>query len=189
MKNRTVAAVALLAVALASPAFADDVGGMYLGSGLKPSLARQSLAGPQAWPDEADASQRLFAGWQYGRWFAVEGGMVRFGRSPDQSPGLAMPADRGHGWDLVAIGAIPVTGQFGFFGKFRALYPDAAYAAATGAGPADRRPELSYGIGLRYEVTPSMGLRGELERTRSGLDGQGLRVDSDVVSAGIYWRF
>lgn len=189
MQKKSSPALLAFAVALAGPALAEDPGGMYLGSGLQPSAARYSLAGPQAWPDDPDASQRLFAGWQYGRRFAVEGGMVRFGRPSDAPTPLALPGERGRGWDLLAIGAIPVTEQFGLFGKFRALYPDATLATVAGGGAADRRPELNYGIGMRYEVTPRMGLRGEWERVRSGFEGQGLRVDSDVVSAGVYWQF
>ncbi len=52
------------------------------------------------------------------------------------------------------------------------------------------RTALSYGVGLRYDVTSSLGLKLELTRgTRFGMDRLRTDVDPDAVNVGIRWTF
>ena len=52
------------------------------------------------------------------------------------------------------------------------------------------RTALSYGVGVRYDFTSSLGLKLELTRgTRFGMDRLRTDVDPDAVNVGIRWTF
>ena len=56
--------------------------------------------------------------------------------------------------------------------------------------PALDRTAISYGVGLRYDFTSSLGLKLELTRgTRFGMDRLRTDVDPDAVNVGIRWTF
>ncbi|MBL8310755.1 MAG: porin family protein [Burkholderiales bacterium] len=78
------------------------------------------------------------------------------------------------------------------FGKLGVGRSDARstpeWAAAT-VSAADRTA-ISYGLGVRYDFTPSLGLKLELTRgTRFGLDRLRTDVDADAVNFGVRWTF
>ena len=55
---------------------------------------------------------------------------------------------------------------------------------------AQDRTALSYGLGMRYDFTQSLGLKLELTRgTRFGWDRLRTDVDPDAVNFGIRWSF
>ena len=52
------------------------------------------------------------------------------------------------------------------------------------------RTAISYGVGVRYDFTSSLGLKLELTRgTRFGMDRLRTDVDPDAVNVGIRWTF
>ena len=52
------------------------------------------------------------------------------------------------------------------------------------------RIAISYGVGVRYDFTPSLGLKLELTRgTRFGVDRLRTDVDPDALNVGIRWTF
>ncbi|MEO7254990.1 MAG: outer membrane beta-barrel protein [Casimicrobium sp.] len=52
------------------------------------------------------------------------------------------------------------------------------------------RTAISYGVGVRYDFTSSLGLKLELTRgTRFGIDRLRTDVDPDAVNVGIRWTF
>ena len=55
---------------------------------------------------------------------------------------------------------------------------------------AQDRTALSYGVGMRYDFTRSLGLKLELTRgTRFGFDRLRTDIDPDAVNLGIRWSF
>ena len=60
---------------------------------------------------------------------------------------------------------------------------------SSAQAPLDRTA-ISYGVGVRYDFTPSLGLKLELTRgTRFGVDRLRTDVDPDAVNVGIRWTF
>lgn len=52
------------------------------------------------------------------------------------------------------------------------------------------RTAISYGVGVRYDFTPSLGLKLELTRgTRFGWDRLRTDVDPDALNVGVRWTF
>ncbi len=61
---------------------------------------------------------------------------------------------------------------------------------ASSALAAQDRTALSYGVGMRYDFTQSLGLKLEVTRgTRFGFDRLRTDVDPDAVNLGIRWSF
>lgn len=61
--------------------------------------------------------------------------------------------------------------------------------ASAGQSTLDRTA-ISYGVGVRYDFTPSLGLKLELTRgTRFGWDRLRTDVDPDALNVGIRWTF
>ncbi len=61
--------------------------------------------------------------------------------------------------------------------------------ASAGQSALDRTA-ISYGVGVRYDFTPSLGLKLELTRgTRFGWDRLRTDVDPDALNVGIRWTF
>ena len=61
---------------------------------------------------------------------------------------------------------------------------------ASSAQSALDRTAISYGVGVRYDFTPSLGLKLELTRgTRFGWDRLRTDVDPDALNVGIRWTF
>ena len=82
--------------------------------------------------------------------------------------------------------------SFSVFGKVGVGRADGR-ATPDWASPtlsAQERTALSYGVGMRYDFTRSLGLKLELTRgTRFGSDRLRTDIDPDAVNLGIRWSF
>lgn len=145
--------------------------------------------------DDTDTGFKLQAGYQINPNFAVEGGYVSLGNfsltNNVTAPfvGSAKGALKADGWNLVGVGILPVGKDFSVFGKLGTIYAtttadvttSGAIALAAGT-PANRKKSewnLTYGLGLQYDFTKSISIRGEWER----FDGLG---DNGTNSTGEY---
>ena len=153
--------------------------------------------------DDSAARSLLFGGYRFSNDLAVEASFNtsdRYTLRPDdptsrRGVGLSLqPTDIGaRSWNA------DVFTSWSFLRRF-ALYGRLGYAQATDAsGPnlttlpaADTRRGVNYGVGLRYDVSRSLGLR--LEYARFGrFAGEtvqsGILPDSDQVQLGVQLRF
>lgn len=97
---------------------------------------------------------------------------------------------KAHGANLSLVGRLPVD-RFTLFGKLGTTYgrthattavvSDVAAGKASGWGP-------SVGLGVSYDLTPTMALVGEWERQRLSFAGSE-RSDVDNTSIGLRWKF
>ena len=79
--------------------------------------------------------------------------------------------------------------SFSVFGKL-GVGRAAAEGFALSGPPAQDRTAISYGLGMRYDFTPSLGLKLEVTRgTRFGWDRLRTETDPDAVNLGIRWSF
>jgi len=143
-----------------------------------------------------DNGFRLKLGYQYSRYFAVEGQFVDFGRTSGDmfaSPTTLTSAFRSTGFGVDTVAMLPWR-SFSFYGRLGAYRGEsrnafAQYSTSLLGDSAARGTRWRYGLGMRYDFTKSLGVRAEVERYSplgTPLDAQ---VETDLISVGVSWRF
>ena len=201
----------MVLAAIASPiAMAQDAG-WYIGANAGQSRAKIDdpritsglLAGgfttTSIANDERDTGYKLFTGYQFNKYFALEGGyfdLGKFGFTANTTPLGTLRGDiklKGLNLDLVAT--LPITERFSAFGRVGANHAEAK-DTFTGTGlvivrnpnPSTRATNVKYGGGLQYAFNDAWSMRLEAERYRIN-DAVGNKGDIDLYSAGLVYRF
>lgn len=202
----------LLAIAaMVGPfAMAEDFGG-YLGVNAGQSMsdldhekmagsALGSGVGTSAFSaDERDMGYKVFGGYQFNRFFALEGGYFNLGKFDFHSDTVPAGTVRGdielQGLNLDAVGLLPITNTLSAFARVGVTRVEAndnfrGTGAAIIADPSNTHRETSYkfGGGLQYALTDSVAVRAEAERYRVN-DARGEDGDVDLFSVGVLYRF
>jgi OOP family OmpA-OmpF porin len=146
-----------------------------------------------------DLGFKVFGGYQYNKYFAVEGGyfdLGQFGFNTSTVPAGTFSGEiKLKGLNLDAVGILPITDKFSVFGRIGVTHIQANDSfVGTGAvnvlnpSPNSRDTNLKVGLGLQYALTDSLTLRSEIERYRID-DAVGNKGDVDLVSVGLVYRF
>ena len=201
MRARTIVAIAL--AALPGAGLAED----YVGTLRAPpsSLAPQRfLYSFSSAPLDVPGTPRLGEqphqfklGYHYSRYLAVESEFLDGTRNtiePFASPGNLTSAFRASGYGVDTIATLPVW-RFSFYGRMGAYRGDARNAFGFNstsllADSGARGSRWRYGLGMRYDITKSIGVRAEMERytPMAGASFSG-EPESDLFSLGVSWRF
>ncbi len=205
-------ALASLACLVGAPAAAQQAGGYpYVGlsggkstpqfdergmatSLLAPGVSLSSLA-----EDERGKSFKLFGGYQFNRNIALEAGyfhLGQFGFTSTTAPaGTLGGTMKVQGFNLDLVGTMPLTERFSALARLGAQYAKTndnftgtGAAAASSQSRTERGTKLKYGLGLQYELSPSMWLRGEVERYRIA-DGVGRYGHVNAATLGLVIPF
>ena len=203
--------------AVAQTAPAASSGGFYGGIALRDAGADSTgvTFGAQTAPwgkfaspvaDDAASRRLLFGGYRFENHMAVEGSLSmsdRYVLRPENPAGRGgvglslMPSDAAsHAWNADVYTSWS-------FARRLALYGRLGYAQADNAGglglttlsPGDvrrGRDGVNYGVGLRYDVNPALGLRVEYARFghfAGELVQGGVLPDTDQVQVGVQLRF
>lgn len=210
---KTSGTLSLVALAImASPfAMADESAGWYAGANVGRSRATiddasitsnllgNGFSGVSIANDDRDTGYKLYGGYQFNQYFALEGGyfdLGQFGFSATTVPaGTLNGTIRLKGLNLDAVGTLPLSEKFSAFGRIGVNHARATDSfIGTGAvnvlnpNPSQRATNLKVGLGLQYAFTPALSLRAELERYRID-DAVGNKGDIDQVSVGLVYRF
>ncbi len=202
--------LASLGVLLAAPALAQDTshyyGGVSVGqsktevdangvtSGLLPGVSAASST-----TDEKDTAYKLFGGYQFNRNLAIEGGYFNLGNNSFNAvttpAGTLAGETKAQGINLDLVGTLPLTERFSALARIGAHHTwSKSTFSGTGAAAAvassSKRDDGGYkvGLGLQYELNPSMWIRGELERYRFK-DAVGERANVDLLSVSLVFPF
>ena len=195
----------LLACALAAAPFAamagDYVGVLSLPKPVLPasgelysfaSIPAPSLSGGAA---AVEQPFRLKLGYRYTRYFSLEGELNDTARTPANVFGapeaMASPFhSSGFGVDTVAT--LPLH-RFSFYGRMGAYHGEPRYdftAYSTSLlGDAPQRTRWRYGLGVRYDFNPALGIRAQVERYSPLGAPLANETDADLYSIGVSWRF
>jgi OmpA-OmpF porin, OOP family len=200
--KRLLVLAAAAAMAASAPALAQDGrlsqdGRFYIGLGLGQSSAELDCTGTTAC-DDSDTAWKVFGGYQFSRHLALEVGYGVLGEATASTPPFGgVPAANvsieTSVWEAVAVGSLPLAERFSVYGKL-GLYMadsevDVAFPGLGSVNRSDDNTDLTFGLGLRFEVTPNLALRAEWQRYSDvSADAFG-EADLDVMSIGILWRF
>ena len=203
-----VAALAAMAGAQAAEPTADAR--WYLGVGAGQSRAKNgdstvttALAGTGAsvatiTRDENEFSYKLFAGYQYNRYLAFEGGYFNLGSytfSATTTPAgtLSGAVKNTVGANFDVLGTLPLADRFSLFAragiqssKTRDLFSSTfALSAPT---PSKNLTSYKAGLGAGFDFTRNVGMRAEWERYRIS-DGYDGKLNVDVYSLNLLYKF
>jgi len=198
--KKVLLAAMLGATVMAAPAVsmaqARGETGWYLGASIGQSQFKDActgFVGVGVSCDDKDTSFKILGGYQINRNFAAELGYIELGKAKASAPGLSADI-KANAWELVGIGAWPVANQFSIYGKLGFYRGEAkASASLTGVGSGgfkETNTDLTYGVGVQYDISREFGIRGEWQRYgKMGGGNFGEKFDVDVLSIGGTWRF
>lgn len=149
--------------------------------------------------DDGGPHALLFGGYRFGGKVSVEAAVARsdaYALVPGR-PGMGLALDAPNDQSAQRTHADVYTSYnfgpaFALYGRLGYQQLDALPAYLTaGAGGVTVRQGVNYGVGLRYDMTPSLGLKLEYARFgRLGFDTfSGAFPESDQVQIGVQFRF
>ena len=152
--------------------------------------------------DETSTAYKLFAGFQFNRNFAIEGGWMDLGRVSATRTvtapfnGTATGKLKISGFNLDLVGTLPINDSFSALARAGALNSRVTNSrSATGAIVVVGAPEVTetttqfhYGLGLQYDFSKQWGIRGEWERSKVSWFNNG-KSDIDLFSVNAVFKF
>ncbi len=149
--------------------------------------------------DNRDFGYKLFAGYRFNQYFALEGGYFNLGQfgfvSTTNPAGTLTGKIKLQGFNLDAVGILPLSERFSAFGRVGLQYARAkddfngtGGVVVLDSSPSKTAPSYKTGLGIQYDFNPNVGLRGELERYRVN-DAVGNKGDIDLLSVGLVFGF
>ena len=159
---RRVIGVVVLVLGMASMASVPALAGpFYAGASIVESKVKVEDSGFDF--DSSDTSYKIYAGYQFFKFFGVEGSYVDFGNLNDSSGGIDVDV-KSTAWDAFAVGIIPFGKHFQIFGKFGLVRWDTDTDVSGAGSDSDSGNDTAYGAGLEFIFGKHFGVRGEYER-------------------------
>lgn len=201
-KNSIIEGLVVMGLTLGgATASADDFRGFYAGAGIGAGIVDSGFV------DDADTGFKLFAGYSFGEFLAVELSYIDGGKAEETdrgqpillAPGLTLPgftiSDEVETEivNLSVIGNLPLTESFALFGKlgYSSIELDGRFSfqldndtSLTAQSFRTRDEEISYGAGAVYSFGNGLQLRAEYE----GFDVQDGRLEFISLSAVYKFR-
>jgi OOP family OmpA-OmpF porin len=197
--------------AIASPLIQADDSGWYIGGNVGESdatidnerIAENLLEGGFATTafdeNDSDTGYKLFWGYQFNRYFALEGGYFDLGEFDFTATTFPVGTLNGNldikGVNVDLVGFLPFTDKFSAFGRVGVNHAETESSfSGTGAvnvinpNASEREANLKLGAGLQYDFNDNWAMRLETERYRIN-DTVGNKGDVDLVSLGVIYRF
>jgi OmpA-OmpF porin, OOP family len=199
VKSRIVKMAVALAALAATPAWSQEAG-IYIGAAVGQAEHKDGCEGANISCDEKDAAWKLFGGYQFNRYVAVEAGYADLGESRARGTVGAITVDAKFAvtaFELSAVGTVPVVVDRLSLMLRGGVYRAEAKLSGSGTVGAivvpvsetDSNFDLTFGLGVRYDFTRNLGVRAEWQRyVDVGTDDVG-KSDIDVLSIGVLWKF
>jgi OmpA-OmpF porin, OOP family len=199
-----------LGALLAAPAVAQDTSHFYggVGAGIARSANETARTTGVLLPgvdtissssDRNDNAFKVFGGYQINRNIALETGYYSLGKSrftTQTSPaGSLSGATKVRGLNFDVVGTLPISDRFAALARVGAhhAWSEERYSgtgAGSGISSSTKHNNTNYkvGVGVQYELSPAMWVRGEMERYRVK-DATGRRNNIDVASLSLVFPF
>lgn len=176
-RSITIAAFAACFAGAPLCAVAQDQG-FYVGGSVGAAKARQVCANATNCDDD-ETSFKGFAGYQFSRYLAAEGGYQYFGMFGRNNAGLSAAA-----LDVLAVGSYPVMNQLSLYARA------GAYFASLKSKPLrEDNSGFTYSVGAEYSFSRDLSGRLDWQRYNNAGGGSlGFTTDIDVLSVGVVWR-
>jgi OOP family OmpA-OmpF porin len=146
--------------------------------------------------DEKDFSWKIYGGYQFMKWIAVEGGYVDLGTAETQGPGGSLGNESRADTQALAVSAVftaPGLQAAGFYIKLGGAWWDQKREVATFGLPSVTSDETGgsalAGAGFRFPFNETLGIVFEYEHYFDVGKSNVGQSDIGVFSAGLLWSF
>lgn len=218
MKHTAAAAVILTAVAgagaeriaLTGPYIGADVG--YANGKVDKDAAAEEVCQndptcvvTSSTEDPDTYGLKVYGGYLFNQYFALEGGYFNLGEVSFENRTNTGETYKGtasmQGANVDAVGHLPLLDQLSLFGRIGVIYAelkkDYSYSGGTlivNGVPKDMNPTnwdvgYKYGVGLQYDFTPRLGVRGEWESYHVSEEDSSSGFDMNLFAVGVVYRF
>ncbi len=150
------------------------------------SIGSAGVDDPQGGVDDSDTGFKLFGGYRFNENWAVEGFYADFGE-PEGTPFGIPVSTEITGFGAQIVGAFPVSDQVELFGKFGFISWEEDFTVGGFGTSSDDGEDLTYGIGVTFNVSEQVSIRGEWEFYDIA-DAAG-DIDVDLLSVGFEFSF
>ena len=170
-------------------------------SGINDSLRSLGFTSATTSKDESGTAYKVFAGYAINRYVAIEGGYFDLGKFGFKSlvlpPGSLSVDVKVRGVNLDAVLSYPFAEGFSVFGRVGLQSAETKGRLAGSGSVLALQPETKEtktgwkaGLGIGYEFSNGLGLRGEWERYNVA-DGTktDTKADVDVFGISLFYRF
>ncbi|NCO01294.1 MAG: OmpA family protein [Epsilonproteobacteria bacterium] len=179
--------------------------GWYMGANIGMSATKideetitQNLTNPSYTDHNRNLGYKLFGGYAFNNYFALEGGYFNLGTfdySLTTSGGTLDGEIEVMGINIDAVALYPLTENFSLFGRVGAHYAQTkdTFLSTGTISVADNNPDKNalnykFGAGVQFAITDAMDIRLEAERYRIN-DAVNNDGDIDLYSIGLTYRF
>ena len=198
MRKTAVLLIAVAAALFSAAAAAqyDTPRRFYAGASVSPSKAQRWCTGAGGVScDDTSVAGKLFGGYQLDETFAVEVGYTYLGKFK-ASPAGGSDEAKVQALEASVVATWPVAARTALFGRFGGYYASVRETTSFAGSSSDNNADLTFGFGVRYDVTPKLAVRGEWQRylDMGGPNvalgaGTGDLSSVDVLGVGVLWRF
>lgn len=186
--KKIVALLGFLAAAAAAGPVAAQHSGLYVGAQAGVVQWQTACDNRAGVCDDKDGGGRVFLGYQFNRYVALEGAYANLGNVKLTGPGVDTET-KAEGFDLLGVFTVPLTDRFSLLGKAGAYRLRAATEdPVNGINTGETSSGFAYGLGVGYDMG-KLGIRGEFLRYDNV---GGARVGEDslfLLSLGVLFRF
>ena len=187
---KKIAAVALLSAVVATPAVAAD-SGFY--AGVTVGQSRISAPANIVLSKSTDTAAGVLLGTQIDKNWGVELFYTNVGKfSGTNLAGTAIGSGKGDAWGVDVVGTLPLSDVFSLYGKLGIASVKtraSGYMIGTGAPTTlsgASRTTASYGLGLKYNVTPMFALRLGWDRYAAAVSGASFAGSKDKFNTNVW---
>jgi OOP family OmpA-OmpF porin len=148
--------------------------------------------------DDTDTGWKIYGGYQFHPNGAIEFGYVDLGKfegsGTDSFLGNVSVDYKASGFTAALVGSLPIGQNFGLMGKLGMFHWDVdvnASSSVFGSGSdSSSGTDLTYGLGLKYDFSKTVGVRAEWERFQDvGDENTTGQSDVDLLSVGVVFKF
>jgi OOP family OmpA-OmpF porin len=180
-------AVAVLCTLIASPSWADDKLGFYVGL----DLGVVALTNAGSFPNMNTGV--FIGGYQFSQNLAIEAGTFSTYDDSPAASGSGRTTSEQKVSGVSVVGIYPVSNYFALFGKigWNTVTTSQTYNRLT--GPSSSRAttnNATYGMGVQYNINSRWALRAQYEYLgKSKLDSAAVGADTSLTSYGFLYHF
>ena len=190
---------ALLCGGLLTTASQAQEAGVYIGGAFGQAEHNDACEGANISCDEKDTAWKIFGGYQFNRYVAVELGYADLGQSKASGTVGSVTVNATFNvtaWELVGVGSFPVMDRLSVLGK-AGFYRGEVESRGTGTIGAITVPvnldesntDITFGIGVRYDFSRNAGVRAEWQRYKKVGGEETGESDVSLLSVAGIWRF